>query len=225
MNYYVGLSLASSSGMDSGVAVIDEENNLILLDKLYKMTDVIYFFENFTSLKNSKLCVSVPMDRTMLDGKWRILSKPYQQVASNKNIPNRDNWTQRLSSRGSEYLKELTERGIDVCRFDVYMARQSFHLNSCYKDRSPADCKFLQRALKYEWGFEDLPANMVPMSHMEAVIGAMLVKEKFNNPENIKILYNFKGLDVIDLKNNLRISSDVHKFEQNLKTQTFAERV
>ena len=29
MNYYIGLSLASSSGMDSGVAVIDEDNNLI----------------------------------------------------------------------------------------------------------------------------------------------------------------------------------------------------
>ena len=47
MNYYVGLSLASSSGMDSGVAVVDENNELILLDKLYKMNDVIYFFENF----------------------------------------------------------------------------------------------------------------------------------------------------------------------------------
>ena len=44
MNYYIGLSLASSSGMDSGVAVIDEDNNLITLDKLYKMNDVIYFF-------------------------------------------------------------------------------------------------------------------------------------------------------------------------------------
>ena len=114
MNYYVGLSLAAGSSMDSGVAVIDENNKIILLDKLYKMNDVIFFFENFSSLKNSKICVSVPSDRTMLEGKWRVLSKPYQLVSTNKNMPNRDNWTQRQSTRGSEYLKELVEQGIQV---------------------------------------------------------------------------------------------------------------
>ena len=216
MNYYVGVSLASGSSMDSGVAVIDEDNKIILLDKLYKMNDIIFFFENFSSLKNSKICVSVPFDRTMLEGKWRILSKPYQLVATNKNIPNRDNWTQRHSNRGSEYFRELTERGIEVNRFDIYMTRQSMHLNSCYKDRSPADCKFLQQALKYEWGFEDLPSNMMPMSHLEAIIGAMLAKEKVHNPNEIKTIYNFRGLDVIDIKENLNISTDIYNFEKEL---------
>ena len=216
MNYYVGLSLASSSGMDSGVAVVDENNTLITLDKLYKMEDVIYFFENFSSLKNSKICASVPIDRTMLEGKWRILSKPYQAVATNPNIPNRDNWTQRLSNRGAEYFKELSSRGITVNRFDIYITRQSMHLNSCYKDRSPADCKFLQQALKYEWGFDSLPANMMPMSHMEAILGAILAKENEKNPQNIRTLYNIKGLNVIDIKENLRISTDVYNFEKEL---------
>ena len=55
MNYYVGVSLASGSTMDSGVAVIDEDNKIILLDKLYNMNDIIFFFENFSSLKNSTL--------------------------------------------------------------------------------------------------------------------------------------------------------------------------
>ena len=216
MNYYVGLSLASSSGMDSGVAVIDENNRIITLDKLYKMNDVIYFFENFNSLKNSKICASIPADRTMLDGKWRILSKPYQPVASNENIPNRDNWTQRQSTRGSEYFKELSQRGITVTRFDIYMTRQSLHLNSCYKDRSPQDCKFLQQALKYEWGFDDLPSNMMPMSHMEAILGAILAKEYENNPTKIRKLYEFKDLDVININEILNISSDVYKFEREL---------
>lgn len=220
MNYYVGVSLASGSTMDSGVAVIDEDNKIILLDKLYKMNDIIFFFENFSSLKNSKICVSVPFDRTMLEGKWRILSKPYQLVSSNKNIPNRDNWTQRHSNRGSEYFRELTERGIEVNRFDVYMTRQSLHLNSCYKDRSPADCKFLQQALRNEWGFEDLPANMMPMSHLEAILGALLMKEKNQNPDKIRAIYNFRGLNVIDIKDNLNISTDVYNFERELVGKT-----
>lgn len=215
MNYYIGLSLAASSSMDSGVAVIDENNKIILIDKLYKMNDVIYFFENFSSLKNSKVCVSVPPDKTMLEGKWRILSKPYQLVSTNENMPNRENWTQRHSNRGSDYLNELIARGITVNRFDIYMTRQSLHLNSCYKDRSPADCKFLQQALKYEWGFSDIPANMMPMSHCEAILGAILAKEYANNPEKIEVIYQFKGVDVIDVKKNLNISTDVYNFEKD----------
>ena len=113
-------------------------------------------------------------------------------------------------------MRELSERGITVNRFDIYMTRQSLHLNSCYKDRSPADCKFLQQALRYEWGFEDLPSNMMPMSHLEAILGAMLAKEYANNPDKITTLYNFRGLDVIDIKDNLNISTDVYNFERKL---------
>ena len=112
MNYYIGLSLASGSTMDSGVAVMDENNQIILLDKFYKMNDIIYFFENYNNLNFSKLCVFMPWDRTMLEGKWRILSKPYQMVATNPHIPNRENWTQRYSTRGSDFLKELTDDSI-----------------------------------------------------------------------------------------------------------------
>ena len=220
MNYYIGLSLSSNSTLDSGVAVIDENCNIILLDKLYKMSDVSFFLENFTSLKDSRICASIPSNKTMLDGKWRILSKPYQFVSTNKNIPNRDNWTQRNSSRGADYLTELSNRGIPVNRFDIYMTRQSLHLNSCYKDRSPADCKFLQQALINEWNFLNLPSNMMPMSHLEAILGAILAKKHNQNPEEIEILYKYRGLDVIDIKSNLLVSNDVYEFEKNLNSTT-----
>ena len=199
MNYYIGLSLASGSTMDSGVAVMDENNQIILLDKFYKMNDIIYFFENYNNLNFSKLCVSMPWDRTMLEGKWRILSKPYQMVATNPHIPNRENWTQRYSTRGADFLKELTEKGIEVNRFELYLTRQSLHLNSCYKERSPADCKFLQQMLKVEWDFTELPNNMMPMSQLEAIVGALLAKEAAKNPENIKKIAEFRGLNVIDV--------------------------
>jgi len=198
MNYYIGLSLASTSAMDSGVAILDEDNNLILVDKLYKMHDIIHFFENFSSLKYSKICVSLAWDKTMLNGKWRILSKPYQLVATNPNMPNQDNWTQRFTTRGAEFFKSLIESGAEVNRFELYLTRQSMHLNSSFKERSPADCKFLQQTLKNEWGI-DLPANMMPMSQLEAIVGALLAKEKAKNPNNIKTLFQFKETDVIDV--------------------------
>lgn len=206
MNYYIGLSLAASSGMDSGVAVLDEDNNLILVDKLYTMNDVMFFFDNYPMLKFSKICVSLVWDRTMLNGKWRILGKPYQLVASNPLIPNREGWTQRYSTRGYEYFRTLSEKGIEVNRFELYLTRQSMNLNSCYKERSPADCKFLQQTLKYEWGF-DLPANMMPVSQLEAIVGALLARENTKNPQNVKVISTFKDFNVIDIKSKKLISA------------------
>lgn len=200
MNYYVGLSLAASSAMDSGVAVLDEDNNIILVDKFYTMNDVMFFFNNYTGLSSSKICVSLVWDRTMLEGKWRVLSKPYQFVSTNPLIKNRDNWTQRYATRGCEYFRTLVEeKGVELDRFELYLTRQSMHLNSCYKERSPADCKFLQQTLRFEWGL-DLPVNMMPMSQLEAIVGALLAREKAKNPQNIKVISEFKGFDVIDVR-------------------------
>ena len=199
MNYYVGLSLTAGSTLDTGLAVLDEDYNLIMVDKLYKMSDVIFFFENFSSLKQSKICVSLPWDRTLLNGKWRILSKPYQLVATNEHMRNVDNWTQRYSTRGCDFFNNLIEQGIDVNRFELYLTRQSLHLNSCYRERTPADCKFLQQVLTNEWGI-DLPVNMMPMSQLEAIVGAILAMENTKNPDNIKELFTFRNQRVIDVK-------------------------
>ena len=206
MNYYVGLSLTAGSTLDTGLAILDEDYNLIMVDKLYKMSDVAFFFENFSSLKQSKLCVSLPWDRTLLNGKWRILSKPYQLVASNEHIKNIDNWTQRYSTRGCDFFNSLIEQGIEVNRFELYLTRQSLHLNSCYRERTPADCKFLQQVLTNEWGI-DLPTNMMPMSQLEAIVGAILAMENTKNPDNIKEIFNFRGQRVIDIKSNSDVKS------------------
>lgn len=215
MNYFIGLSLASNSTMDSGVAVLDSDNNLIMLDKLYKMNDVIFFFDNFSSLNYSKICVSLPNDRTMLEGKWRICGKQYQMVSTNQNILNRNNWTQRYSTRSCDYFNSLVEKGISVDRFELFMTRQTMHLDSCYKDRSPADCKFLQQVLKTEWNI-DLPSNMMPMSQMEAIVGALLARESVNNPDNIRIISNFKNFNVIDYKSCPQRFEIINKKDLNL---------
>ena len=74
-------------------------------------------------------------------------------------------------------------------------------MNSCYKERSPADCKFLQQTLRHEWGL-DLPQNMMPMSQLEAIVGALTAREKANNPGNMKVISKFKDFDVIDFISN-----------------------
>jgi len=203
MEYYMGISMAMASTIDTGVAVIDSFGKIILIDKLYKMKDIQFFLDNYSSLKQSHIAISLPWDNSMLEGKWRILSKPYQMVRSNKNLLNRDNWTQRYSTRGCEYFKTLIDSGIDICRFELYLTRQKLSLSSYFKERTPADCKFLQNALKTEYQFEDIPPNMMPMSQMEAVVGALIMRERTKNPENIHKIFDFNGIDVINIKNKI----------------------
>lgn len=198
ITHVVGLSLGPTSSVESGVAVREvSTGKLIYLDKLFSMNDVALFFENYPSIKNSIICVSLPWDNTMLEGKWRVLSKSYQLIHTLGNFPNTDNWMQRFSTRGCDLLNSLKEKGADICRFEVYLTRQKFNLYSNLKERSSADCKFLQYALKNEFNFEELPSNMMPVAQLEAIVGTLLGIEKLNN--NTKTIFDFKGIDVINL--------------------------
>lgn len=198
ITHAVGLSLGPTSSVESGVAVREvQTGKLIHLDKLYSMNDVTLFFENYPSVKNSVITVSLPWDNTMLEGKWRVLSKPYQMIHTLGHFPNTDNWMQRFSTRGSELFANLKEEGADVSRFEIYLTRQKLNLYSNYKERSSADCKFLQSALKFEYGFDEMPANMLPVAQLEAIVGTVLACEKLNN-KTCKI-FDFKGLDVINM--------------------------
>ena len=208
IEYYVGLSLAPSATIETGIAVLDQNNTMILVDKFFTMKDVQHFFDNYSSLKNSKICISLPWDNTLMTGKWRILSKPYQLIntTNKQKFINVDNWTQRFSTRGCDYFSSLVEdKGADISRYDLYLSKLKLNLYSNYKQRSPADCKFLQNILKTESGFSDIPNNMMPAGALEAMIGALVAREKARN--NFEVLYKFKGLDV----ENVRDSHLVYK--------------
>lgn len=196
--YYVGMSLSPASTIETGVVVLDENNTLILVDKLFSMSDVQFFFDNFSSLKNSKVCISLPWDNTLMTGKWRILSKPYQMVTTHDGFLNTENWLQRYSARGCDCINKMISSGVDVKRFDLYLSRLKLNLYSNFKQRSPADCKFLQNILKNEFGFSDIPANMMPAGALEAIVGA-LVARAYANSETEKI-FSFHNVDVINLK-------------------------
>ena len=199
IQYSVGMSLGPSSSVESGVAVREiATGKLIYVDKLFSMSDVQLFFDNYSSIQNSVFCISLPWDNTMMEGKWRVLSKPYQLIHENEDrLLNRDNWMQRFAPRGSELFMKLKEEGADISRFEVYLTRQKFNLYSNFKERSSADCKFLQSALKYEYNFDSLPANMMPVAQLEAIVGCLRGEEKLKN--NTGKIFEFRGLDVINL--------------------------
>ena len=67
ITHAVGLSLGPTSSVESGIAVKEiASGNLIYVDKLFSMNDVSLFFDNYPSLKNSIICVSLPWDNTIV---------------------------------------------------------------------------------------------------------------------------------------------------------------
>ena len=196
--YYIGMSLSPASTIETGVAVMDENKTLILVDKLFSMSDVQFFFDNYSSLKQSNVCISLPWDNTLMTGKWRILSKPYQLVTTHKGFLNLEDWLDRYSFRGCDCINRMIASGVDVKRFDLYMSRLKLNLYSNFKQRSPADCKFLQNILKNEFGFEDIPNNMMPVGNLEAIVGAIIARA-YSQGET-EVISEFNGVDVINVK-------------------------
>lgn len=196
--YYIGMSLSPASTIETGVVVLDKYNKFILVDKLFSMSDVQFFFDNFSSLKQSKICISLPWDNTLMTGKWRILSKPYQMVTTHKGFLNLEDWLDRYSYRGCDCINKMIEQGVDVKRFDLYLSRLKLNLYSNFKQRSPADCKFLQNILKTEYNFEDIPTNMMPAGALEAMVGSIVAREYSNG--NSEVISEFAGVDVINVK-------------------------
>ena len=104
---------------------------------------------------------------------------------------------QRFSTRGCDLFSSLVEQGTDITRFEVYLARQKLNIYSNYKERSSADCKFLQSVLKFEYGFSELPSNMMPMGELEAIVGSILAEKKVK--AETEQIFEFKGISVINL--------------------------
>ena len=137
----------------------------------------------------------------MLNAKWKVVSKQYTQIHSSPLAINQDDWMDRFSTRGSEYYLSLRdEEGLDIFRAELGELKKSFGLNSQFKARTPADCKFLQNTLKIKLGIK-MPNNMLPAAQIEAVYLAYAAKiiTDGNLDDEYKILFNYKGLDVISI--------------------------
>lgn len=191
---YAGLSLADNSNNYSGLVVLNDDNEIVNLEKFLKMQEIENFFNNYKEDLN--ICVALPWNNSMLNGKWRITSKPYQRLEGT-NVLNRDNWIQRYSNRGKEFFTKLASRTESFNYFETYLTRQAMGLTSGFKERTPADCKFLQGALKSMYGIDCQQTNMMPMAQLEAIVGALLAK-KYANDEKTSVLFEFNDINVIN---------------------------
>lgn len=195
---FVGISLGNQSANDTGVAILDKNLKIVTLDKLYTVDDITFFLENLYGKDDALIVISMTDNATMLSHKWKVYSKRYALVQTTGNIRNVENWQDRFSSRGAEYFNKLKEHGYDVFRYEIADIKMKLHLSGMFKNRSHHDCKFLQNILKTEYNMYELPTNMLPVSQLEAILGAIMA-HKISEENSAKILYNYKGLDVLTL--------------------------
>ena len=173
---FIGISLGGISTTESAVAVVDRNQHIVMLDKLFSMSDVKYFLDNFAGKQNAIILVSVPENEVMLSSKWKYNSRTYVPVNLDKKMMNRDGWTNRFAQRGSEYFKELSSNGIDIYRFDVDNMKKMFGNCFAFRERTPIDCKALQDTLRMKYNLRELPVNMLPVAQLEALLGALLAQ-------------------------------------------------
>lgn len=171
---FIGISLASLSTIESAVAVLDRDLHIIMLDKLFSMGDVKYFLDNFAGINNAVIMVSIPENEVMISSKWKYNSRTYDIVNFDNKMKNTDDWTRRFSTRGCEYFKELKSQNKDIFRFDVDNLKAAFNNGMAFRERTPSDCKALQDTLRMQYNMRELPANMLPVAQLEAILGAYL---------------------------------------------------
>ncbi len=198
---FIGISLGGLSTIESAVAVLDSNLHIITLDKLFSMSDVKYFLDNFAGKQNAVIMVSIPENQVMLDHKWKYNSRTYDLVNFDKKMINREDWTNRFSLRGSEYFKELSSKNIDIFRFDIDNMKKVMGNCYAYRNRTPIDCKSLQDTLRMKYNMRELPVNMLPVAQLEAILGAILAQMiTFGNDEfDCKIIGEFEELPILGI--------------------------
>lgn len=199
--YFAGISLGNNSTSETGVAILDKNLKIVTLDKLFSMDDVKFFLKNFVGKQNAIINVSLPENPLMLNAKWKLSSRQYQLIQSNDRINKESDWIQRYSLRGCDCFSELKDAGIDIFRYDIHELKSSLGLSGVYKDRSPVDCKALQCALKFKLGLDELPTNMLPVSQLEAILGAYLgaIMTSDSLGYESKIRAKYKEIEVVGI--------------------------
>lgn len=198
---FVGIALGGLSTTESAVALIDRNMHIITLDKLFSINDVKYYLNNFAGKQNAVIVVSIPENEVMLSAKWKYNSRTYDLVNFDTKMINREDWTNRFSSRGSEFFRELKEKNIDIFRFDIENMKKVLGNSYAYKERTPSDCKALQDVLRIKYNMYELPVNMLPAAQLEALTGAILANmiALGSNEFECKKIGEYEDLTVVGL--------------------------
>ncbi|HBH17667.1 MAG TPA: hypothetical protein DDX14_01740 [Cyanobacteria bacterium UBA9579] len=196
--YFAGISLGSAAAAETGIAVIDKDLNLLRIDKAFNIEDLELYIKNIAPADNIIICIDLPKNTNLVNGKWRIESRhinPFKLVMPNNP---KFEWAQRFSDRGVDMCKTLSALDISIYRYYGYFTKNMLKLNSPYKPRSPADCKHLQMSIKNNLKISGIPSNLIALSGLEAILGAYTAWRIATSEENTgyKFIGDYKNIPI-----------------------------
>ncbi len=195
---FIGLSIGSAGSLESGIALIDRNLNLIKTDKAYNLSEIKLIISNTAPPENTVLCIDLPKNIMLLNGKWRIESK---QTLVLKNIDDNKKalWKKRFSDRGSELCNHFNASGMEVYRYNSTYTKSMLKLTPPYKSKSPAACKFLQNIIEEKLNIFNMPSNLLPLPSLNAIIGAFIAWKVATGKENTnyKIIGFHKDIPIV----------------------------
>lgn len=182
--YYIGLSISHAATEETGIAVLDNELNLLRLDKIYRLNDIKFFLDNFCGKNGAVIAADIPVNQMFLIGKWRQEAKHYKSMTIGTSYKSDQQWSKRQSTRGSELCTGLKEDGYNVIRYNYVYSKQVMGLSTPLQENTPMACKYLQDMFKEKLAIKNIPTNMMPLSSLKAVVGAYIAWMIQNGVEN-----------------------------------------
>lgn len=182
--YYIGLSISHAATEETGIAVLDNDLNLLRLDKIYRLSDIKFFLDNLCGKNGAVIAADIPPNQMFLIGKWRQEAKHYKSFSVGTSYNSDQQWSKRQSTRGTELCTKLIEEGYRVIRYNYVYSKQAMGLATPLQESTPMACKYLQDMLKEKLSISGTPTNMMPLSSLKAVVGAYIAWQTQNGVEN-----------------------------------------
>ncbi len=194
---YIGITIGENSSCDSGICILNNKNEIVRIDKAYSIDELSDCVKRIAGKNNSVICVDMPEFYEMLEGKWRIVNKGTRPLNLDFQYKGKENWNSRYSDRGSDFYRKLLSEYTHVYRYCSNFAKTVLDLHPYMKERTPAGCKFLQSIIKEKLNIKNFPPNMLPVSALDAIIGAYIGKVISFGEENIDYEFNFTYKDIL----------------------------
>lgn len=170
---FVGIDMAPIDTLETGIAVLDRERNILRMEKLNDDEALLLFLDNLGPKDNLVVALDIPKSLS-IPSKWRqqqIKMHPLRLQVQGPHVSELVP-TDRYAQRAKDFYDEVHKRGIFIVSFFTPHAKMRLELNTPYRHRSPHGCKALQALLRQRLTIPNVPTNLAPSSVLDAMIGA-----------------------------------------------------
>jgi len=169
--WFVGIDLAPTDSLESGVAVLDRTRSLMRMDKFTEDEEMLSLLKNLSCSENILVVMDIPKSLS-IQSKWRQQELKMHPLSMRNAPKNSIVPSERYSERARNFYLELEKMGILTFGFFTPHAKLRYNLNIPYRHRSSLGCRALQASVKQSLGIQNLPTNLVASSVLDAMLAA-----------------------------------------------------